>query len=542
MFQRQFAKRALISSLTLSACVLAVGSQRTAFGSGPKHGHGGFGGSNAGGWINFGIGAANALSRQQQQPQPYYQQPQQNYYPPPQQQVAPPQAQVQPNAIPEKKVEPEKNPVPLVDKIVPLRKREARCYLHSLSDNIGKAGETADNAWKNHKKAIGEQLLKSLAKLVTDEAALKQITELLQSGDFAKAREQVDGLKLSKENQEALAKNLEASQRIDQQMRDFLVRLEDEPAWKEVQKTLEELAAAITQLSQRTAANPQAPPRMDNVVNGIGELANLLMIRDILAQAMNANGPTQFTPIPVAQIPTGIIRVIYDPDLPVGTGLWVNEGVIIAGAGGRGELQTGIASAAEALGLPIAPGIPVADLGKDENPPKGGVLIANPEDNAGSIKYVLASVHPYDLKPGFRQHLPGTQSWLIEFDRGGNFGRAKYSLAEGIYDFKVGDKGWDMVTRPLKAVIDNRDGVDDFHYVQDNKRHTVKAGESTTIENKSPVVISFDRGGDTASRKLLNKSGTYKVAVNIENNRYDLFAPVEPEKKQAADAVAGSGG
>lgn len=539
MFDRRFATRAVIGSLSLSACVLMVGIGNPAFGSPPKSS--GFGRPSTGDWINFGIGAANAINRSQQQP-PRYQQPQQHYYPPPQQQAAPPQAQVQPNAIPERKVEPEKNAVPLANKIVPLRKREAKCYMNSLSDNIGKAGETADNAWKNHKKAIGEQLVKSLAKLVTDEAALKQITELLQGGDFAKAREQVDGLKLSKEDQEALAKNLEASQKIDQQMKDLLARLEGEPAWKDVQKSLEDLATAITQLSQRTAANPQAPPRMDGVVNGIGELANLLLIRDILAQAMNADGPARFTPIPVAQIPMGIIRVIYDPDLPVGTGLWVNESVIIAGTGGRGELQTGIASAAEALGLPVAPGVPVADLGKDENPPKGGILIGNPEENAGSIKYVLASVHSYDLKPGFRQHLPASQPWLIEFDRGGTFGSAKYTLAEGIYDFKVGDKGWDMVTRPLKAVIDNRDGVDDFHYVQDNKRQTVKAGEMTTIENKSPVVVSFDRGGDTASRKLLNKSGTYKVAVNIENNRYDLFAPVvESEKKQSADVVAGSG-
>ncbi len=542
MFDRRFAKRAVLGSLALSAYVLTVGSGHPAFGSPPKGGgFGGFGRPSTGDWINFGIGAANAINRsQQQQHPPQYQQPQQHYYPAPQQQVAPPQAQIQPNAIPERKVEPEKNAVPLADKIVPLRKREAKCYLGSLGNNIDKAGEAADNAWKNHKKAIGEQLLKSLAKLITDEAALKQITELLASGDFAKAREQAEGLKLSKEDQETLAKNLEAAQKIDQQMKDLLARLENNAAWKDVQKSLEDLATAITQLSQRTAANPQAPPRMDGVVNGIGELANLLLIRDILAQAANADGPARFTPIPVGQIPAGIIRVIYDPDLPVGTGLWVNESVIIAGAGGRGELQTGIASAAEALGLPVAPGLPVADLGKDENPPKGGILIGNPEENAGSIKYVLASVHPYDLKPGFRQHLPASQSWLIEFDRGGTFGAAKYTLAEGIYDFKVGDKGWDMVTRPLKAVIDNRDGVDDFHYVQDNKKQTVKAGEMTTIENKSPVVISFDRGGDAATRKLLNKSGTYKVAVNTENNRYDLFAPVEPDKK-SEDAVAGSG-
>ncbi len=536
MLSRRLAIRAAIGSLALGSGAFVFDAGNPAF-AGPP-GHGGGGGFGAGDWINFGIGAANAINRAQQQEQyqqqqqyPQYQQPQ--YVPQP---VAP-----QVNVIPEKKVEPVKNAVPLKDKILPLRKREAKCYLYGLSDNIGKARDTADAAWKDHKKVIGDQIAKSLAKAGADEATLKAVTELLKNGDFEKAREQVDGLKLSKEAQDVFVNRLDASQRIDQQMADLQKRMEDELVWKETQKSLESIAAAITQLSQQAAVNPRTPPRMDRVVTGIGELANLLIIRDILVEAANTNGPTRFTPINGAQIPRGIVRVIYDPDLPVGTGLLVNETTMIAGSGGRGELQTGIASAAEALGLPVAPGVPVADLGKDENPPKGGILITNPEDNSGTIKYVLASAHSYELKNGYRQLLPGDQKWLIEFDRGGSYGSARYTLAEGIYDFKVGNKGWDMVSRPLKAVIDNSDGVDDFHYVQDNERKVVKAGESLTIENKSPVVISFDRGGEAASRKLLNKSGTYKVAVNIESNRYDLFAPVEPEKQPKVEAVAGSG-
>lgn len=543
MRTRSLTKRTVVGSLVLGLCVSTIGVSHLAFGSPPTGGKG----SSAGGWINFGIGAAQAINRaqqqQQQQQQPHYQ-PQPQHYP--QQQLAAPQAPtpIQANAIPERKVEPEKNVAPLTDKIVPLRRREARCYQHSLAGGIDDAGQKADNAWQQHKKAIGSQLLKSLSKLVTDEAALKAISELLLGGDFAKAREQLDGLKLSKEAQESLVQNLEASQRIDQQMRELLARLRENPTWDDLQKNLEGLAAGISQLSQQAATNPQALPRTDDVINGISALANLLIIRDILAQAANAEPPSRFTPISTARIPTGIIRVIYDPDLPVGAGLWVNEGTMIAGTGGRGELQTGIASAAEALGLPVAPGEPIADLGKDENPPKGGILIGNPHDNVGSIKYVLASVHPYELKSGFVQHLPGDQSWLIEFDRGGSYGKARYTLSEGIFDFKVGDKGWEMVSRPLKAVIDNRDGQHDFHYVEDNKRQTVKAGESRTIENKAPVVISFDSGKEAASRKLLNKSGTYKVAVDTGTNRYDLFAiaMTSNNKPSGAGNVAGGGG
>jgi hypothetical protein len=35
-------------------------------------------------------------------------------------------------------------------------------------------------------------------------------------------------------------------------------------------------------------------------------------------------------------------------------------------------------------------------------------------------------------------------SYIVEFDRGGSFGTAKYELTEGEYEFVVTDRGWDL--------------------------------------------------------------------------------------------------
>lgn len=503
---------------------------------------GGFGGGfGAGDWVNFGLGAANAVGRGNRHPNQYDHQnyPQQQQYLPPQQH-APPKAAVQANVIPVRKVEPVKNVVPLVDRLVPLRKREARCYQNALGSSIDEAGQKTSAAWDNQKKALGQQLLKGLEKALGDANAVQGIAGPLKSGDFPKVRDLLAESELPRAAQNSLVQRMDDIEKIDQQVRDLQSRLRENPNWEDLQKTLEGLMASITQTNQRTAVNPQAPAPLDGVAAGLGGLANLLVIRDILDQAMNAEGPTRLTPIPTAGIPTGIIRVIYDPELPVGTGLWVTESVMIAGTGGRGELQTGIASAAEALGFPVAPGEPLAALGNDQDLPKGGILISNPNENSGAIKYVLASAYPIELKTGYWQHLPGDKSMLIEFDRGGQYGKARYTLSPGIFDFKVGDKGWEMVSRPLNVVIDNREGQHDFHYVEDNKQKVVKAGESRSIDNPSPVIIAFDNGKDVPAKKMLNKSGTYKVAVDIATNRYDLFAMAAPETKSGAStAVAG---
>ena len=47
------------------------------------------------------------------------------------------------------------------------------------------------------------------------------------------------------------------------------------------------------------------------------------------------------------------------------------------------------------------------------------------------------------------------------------------------------------------------------------------------------MVVKFDRGEgpDNPARKNLNKSGTYKVAVDTNTNYLDLFAKTKPQEE-----------
>ncbi len=49
-----------------------------------------------------------------------------------------------------------------------------------------------------------------------------------------------------------------------------------------------------------------------------------------------------------------------------------------------------------------------------------------------------------ELRPGETRPLREKASYIVEFDRGGSFGTAKYELTEGEYEFVVTDRGWDL--------------------------------------------------------------------------------------------------
>ena len=59
---------------------------------------------------------------------------------------------------------------------------------------------------------------------------------------------------------------------------------------------------------------------------------------------------------------------------------------------------------------------------------------------------------PYKMDPKYEQALTGGSSWLVEFDRGGGNGTARYELTtDGYYEFTVTPKGWELYRkrRPL---------------------------------------------------------------------------------------------
>ena len=77
-----------------------------------------------------------------------------------------------------------------------------------------------------------------------------------------------------------------------------------------------------------------------------------------------------------------------------------------------------------------------------------GVTIRNPAEPGAQLSYTIDSRHVYDMAPGQMQQLATKGSYLVEFDRGGEFGRARYTITEGLYDFTPTDRGWELYRQP----------------------------------------------------------------------------------------------
>lgn len=262
------------------------------------------------------------------------------------------------------------------------------------------------------------------------------------------------------------------------------------------------------------------------VLEQLQRAMRMLVVRDAF-RLVGESAPRGREPaFSVTAIPRGVIWIVFDPTLAPGTALVVTDQVIVCG-GGSGELYVIHTSVAEALGLPVGRGAPVPDV--EEEAVRGtseAVVIRNREDASVSVNFVLNERQPHTLPPGRSLDVPANQKWVIEFDRGGGSGTARYGLAQGVYEFRVVDQHWDLVKLKFEVTIDNREGPQDFVYVMNNEVVTVPAGEAQTHVDSEPIVVEFDRGAgpEAPARKNLNKSGTYKVAVNTDSNYLDLFS------------------
>lgn len=82
----------------------------------------------------------------------------------------------------------------------------------------------------------------------------------------------------------------------------------------------------------------------------------------------------------------------------------------------------------------------------------GIVINFKGEGDANAIKYRLDDKWDFEMKAGEKQKLPEKATRVIEFDRGGDFGVARYTLSEGNYDFHLTPKGWDIWKLPTASV------------------------------------------------------------------------------------------
>jgi hypothetical protein len=80
------------------------------------------------------------------------------------------------------------------------------------------------------------------------------------------------------------------------------------------------------------------------------------------------------------------------------------------------------------------------------------IVLYNPATSGGPVHFLAAGAAE-TLRPGEERSWPAEELGVLRFHRGGEFGNARLELPPGVYEFHVGERGWDVVevTRPATA-------------------------------------------------------------------------------------------
>jgi hypothetical protein len=138
------------------------------------------------------------------------------------------------------------------------------------------------------------------------------------------------------------------------------------------------------------------------------------------------------------------------------------------------------------------------------------------------------------MEPGMKQRLAANQKWVIEYDRGQNFGAAAYTLGPGSYWFTPTEQGWQLYKHRFDVVLDNSQSSQEFNVIFQGQNVAVPAGAQRTITSIYPIVLKFDRGnGAQFVTKAMPFSGNVQVGVNAGDNLWDLFPTVDNRREAA---------
>ena len=221
----------------------------------------------------------------------------------------------------------------------------------------------------------------------------------------------------------------------------------------------------------------------------------------------------------------GPVMIFTDPDpsLPDGIMTQLGPDLVAIGTGGQGEPQVQVGSPSD-VGYPLITNVlpvPEASTGAVERT-SDQALVINPATAGATVNFAIDQA-PYSLAAGLAQPLMGQPSWVIAFDRGGQAGEARYTLAPGSYSFTVNASGWDLVQKTFKVTLDNSANPDDFNYVLENQAGMVPARQAQEITSKLPIVLTFDRGdGREVAHKELAE-GTYTIGIDPQTKLLELF-------------------
>ena len=270
-------------------------------------------------------------------------------------------------------------------------------------------------------------------------------------------------------------------------------------------------------------------PAVADIAAPVKTLKTWVEARNLIESATPGKGP-------VAKLPKGSdTTLIFDPTLPAGTAVVLNDQSLLIGHEGHTQLTISKGNAAEALGLPLVTGRPLPEAEGEET--TEGVLIVNPSSSRGTINYNINGNH-YVAKPGMKQRLAalrGKQSWTIEYDRGESFGPAAFSLSPGTYHFTPTERGWQLFRQRFEVVLDNSQSDQEFHFIFRGEDLAVPAGGARTLSSSYPIVVKFDRGNgaEFVAKSTRMTVGTIQVGVNANDNLWDLF-PTKDNRREAS--------
>ncbi|MBI3468577.1 MAG: hypothetical protein HY000_36710 [Planctomycetes bacterium] len=77
------------------------------------------------------------------------------------------------------------------------------------------------------------------------------------------------------------------------------------------------------------------------------------------------------------------------------------------------------------------------------------LVLFNSADPGDRITYRLDG-QVYSLEPGKTMSLPVERAKIIEFERGGSFGSARYRVTQGTYRFAQTDRGRELYRRAVR--------------------------------------------------------------------------------------------
>jgi hypothetical protein len=85
-------------------------------------------------------------------------------------------------------------------------------------------------------------------------------------------------------------------------------------------------------------------------------------------------------------------------------------------------------------------------------PPLANTLITVQNASSKNVAVTfLMDAQDISLRDGEVRSFNGRASRVVEFDRGGDFGSARYDLSPGDYEFVITDRGWDLQRRAASS-------------------------------------------------------------------------------------------